>query len=77
MLHFILTAGQRGDSPQGLRLLVNFEKSDVENIVADGACDSDKMRKRSKQLGAKACIKPHPNRKVKKRYDKTIYRNRN
>ncbi|MEM7560060.1 MAG: IS5 family transposase [Planctomycetota bacterium] len=77
LLHFILTAGQRGDSPQGLRLLDKFQKGDVGTIVADGAYDSDEIRKRSKKLDAKACIKPHPNRKVKKRYDKTIYRNRN
>lgn len=77
LIQFVLTAGQRGDAPQGERLLNEFERGEVGTIVADAAYDSDAIRKRGKQLKAKVCIKPNPTRKVKKRYDKEVYKNRN
>lgn len=77
LITFILTAGQRGDAPQGERLLENFEPGQVGTLVADAAYDSDTIRKRGKQLKAKVCIKPNPTRKVKKRYDRKVYKHRN
>lgn len=77
LIQFVLTAGQRGDAPQGEFLLSTFERGKVGMIVADAAYDSDAIRHRGKQLKAKVCIKPNPTRKVKKRYDKVIYKNRN
>ena len=77
LINFVLTPGQRGDAPQGERLLGEFEQGEVGTIVADTAYDSDAIRKRGKQLKAKVCIKPHPGRTVKKRYDKVVYRHRN
>ncbi|MCG6154919.1 IS5 family transposase [Rubinisphaera margarita] len=77
LIRFVLTAGQRGDAPQAEVLLSEFERGKVGMIVADTAYDSDAIRQRGKQLKAKVCIKPNPTRKVKKRYDKVIYKNRN
>lgn len=77
LIRFILTAGQWSDAPQAELLLGEFERGTVGMIVADTAYDSDAIRKRSKQLKAKVCIKPNPTRKVKKRYDKVVYKNRN
>ena len=41
------------------------------------AYDGDETREVIKKLKAKACIKPSKNRKTKKRYDRTRYKNRN
>lgn len=77
MIHFVLTAGQRGDAPEGERLLERFEPGEVGAIVADAAYDSDAIRQRGKYLKAKVCIKPNATRKVKKRYDRGLYKHRN
>ena len=77
LINFVLTAGQRGDAPQAERLLGEFRPGEIGAIVADAAYDSDAIRRRGKQLKAKVCIKPNPTRKVKKRYDKTVYKHRN
>ena len=55
----------------------DFKPHEVGHVLADAAYDSDAIRKRAKQLRAKACIKPIKARKIKKRYDKTRYKNRN
>lgn len=77
LIDFVLTPGQRGDAPEGERLLDGFEPGQVGAIVADAAYDSDAIRKRGKQLKAKVCIKPNATRKVKKRYDREVYKHRN
>ena len=77
LIDFVLTAGQRGDAPQGERLLERFESGEIGTIVADAAYDSDAIRQRGRKLKAGVCIKPNPTRKVKKRYDKEVYKNRN
>ncbi len=76
-MKMILTAGQCGDAPQGERLLEDFGSGTVGHVVADAAYDSDAIRQHIRKRGAKACLKPHSRRKVKKRYDKQRYRNRN
>jgi len=73
----LLTAGQDGDAPQAEGLLAGFEKGTVGHVVADAAYDSASIRQRARQLKAKACIRPNPTRKVKRRYDKQRYRHRN
>ncbi len=70
-----LSAGQEGDGPHGRELLKSFEPGEVEHVLADAAYDGDETRKEVRK--AKACIKPHSNRKTKKRYNKTRYKNRN
>lgn len=77
LVDFTLTAGQCGDAPQGEKLLDQFAANQIGTIIADAAYDSDKIRQRGKKLKAKVCIKPTAIRKVKKRYDKTIYKHRN
>ena len=70
-----LSAGQEGDGPHGRELLKSFEPGEVEHVVADAAYDGDETRRQVRTLKAKACIKPHSNRKTKKRYNKTRYKN--
>lgn len=77
MLRLTVTPGQRNDSTQAEALLEDFQPHEVGHVLADAAYDSDAIRKRAKQLKAKACIKPIKARKIKKRYDKTRYKNRN
>ena len=77
LLRLIVTAGQCGDAPQAESLLEQFDRGTVDHVLADAAYDSDAIRCRVKQLRAKACIRSHPTRKRKKRYDPQRYRNRN
>ena len=72
-----LSPWQDGDGPHGRELLERFKSGQIEHVLADTAYDGDETRQRIKKLKAKACIKPHKNRKVKKRYDKERYKNRN
>lgn len=72
LIDFILTPGQRGDAPQGERLLEPFSRGEVGTIVADTAYDSDAIRERGRKLKARVCIKPNPTRKVRKRYDRQV-----
>lgn len=72
-----MTAGQCGDAPQAEPLLTDLPAGQVGHLVADAAYDSDTIRERAKRMKAKACIRPNPTRKVKKRYDKARYRHRN
>jgi transposase len=73
----LLTPGQCGDAPLAEPLLSTLPKGGVAHIVADAAYDSDAIRRQAKRMKAKACIPPNPVRNVKKRYDKTRYKNRN
>ena len=73
----VLTAGQKGDAPQAEALLTGYRRGEVGTVLADAAYDSDAIRRRVRQLRARCCIKPNPTRKVKKRYNRTQYRNRN
>ena len=74
MVRLLLTAGQRGDAPQAEALLEGLRP---RHVVADAAYDGDAIRDRVRRLGARACIRPNPARKVKKRYDRTRYKHRN
>lgn len=77
LVRLLVTAGQKGDAPQAEQLLEGFEKGTVGHVVADAAYDSAAIRQTAKRLRAKACIRSHPRRKVKRRYDKQRYRHRN
>jgi len=66
-----------GDAPQGEELLGRLETGQAGVVIADSAYDSDAIRAKGKKLKAKVCIKPHPRRKTKKRYDKETYKHRN
>ena len=73
----LLTAGQRGDAPQADALLAGLPRGAVGHVIADAGYDSDAIRRRVRRLKARACIKPNPTRKRKKRYDRRRYRRRN
>jgi putative transposase len=73
----VLTPGQRGDCPQAADLLSGLARGSVGHVIADAAYDSDDLRGRVRRLGAKACIRPNPTRKRKKRYDRARYKHRN
>jgi len=45
-------AGQRGDAPQGERLIEKFKPGEVGIIVADAAYDSDSIRQHGRRLNA-------------------------
>jgi putative transposase len=77
LLKLLATAGQCGDAPQADGLLEGLKPGTVGHVVADAAYDSDAIRQRVKTLRAKACIRPNPTRKRKKRYDPRRYKNRN
>ena len=65
LLRLTVTPGQRNDSTQAEALLEDFKPNEVGHVLADAAYDSDAIRKRAKQLKAKACIKPIKARKIK------------
>ena len=46
-------------------------------MIADAAYDSGKTRERTRQMRARACIKPNPTRRRKTRYSKRRYKRRN
>lgn len=49
----------------------------VAHVIADAAYDSDAICQRVRRLRARACIRPIPTRKPKKRYHRGRYKNRN
>ena len=71
----MLTAGQRGDAPVADALLQGVPRGAVGHVIADAGYDSDAIRRRVRRLKARACIKPNPTRKRRKRYDRRRYRN--
>ena len=74
LLRLILTPGQRGDAPQAEALLEGLH---AKHVLADTAYDSDAIRTLIRKMKARACIKPNPTRKRKKRYDRQRYKHRN
>ena len=70
----IVTPGQRGDAPQAEALLRGVKP---KHVIADAAYDSDAIRGLIAVSGGRACIKPNPTRKRKKRYDRRRYKHRN
>jgi putative transposase len=74
VLRILITPGQSGDAPQAENLLKGLSP---KHVVADTAYDSDALRNQIRQSRGKACIRPNPTRKKKKRYDKQRYKHRN
>lgn len=72
-----LSPGQDGDGPHDREILDEFPPGQIPHVLGDTAYDGDETREAIKKLKAKACIKPSKNRKTRKRYDKTRYKNRN
>jgi transposase len=73
-VRFIVTAGQVNDAPHANRLIEGFT---AEYVIADRGYDSHKIIEKIEEVGAEAVIPPKSNRRVKRRYDKGLYKKRN
>lgn len=69
-VRFTLTAGQKGDAPQGDALIKDLS---AEVIIADTAYDSDRLRCAIADKGAVAVIPNNPSRARKYPLDKHLY----
>ena len=74
VVRLVLSPGQAGDAPRASALLADLRPG---HVIADAAYDSDAIRLQVRQAGARACIRPNPTRKRKKRYDRERYKGRN
>ena len=72
-VHFILTAGQKGDAPQAGALIENLP---ADIVIADTAYDSDHLRQIIADKGAVAVIPNNPSRARKYPLDKHLYAQR-
>jgi len=72
-VRFILTAGQRGDSPQAEPLISGLP---ANFVMADTAYDSDRLRASIAAKGALAVIPNNPSRAQKYPLDKHLYAQR-
>ena len=72
-VHFILTAGQKGDAPQAAALIENLP---ADIVIADTAYDSDHLRQIIADKGAVAVIPNNPSRARKYPLDKHLYAQR-
>jgi transposase len=70
---FNLTAGHRGDAPQGEALI---DALPAATVMADAAYDSDRIRKAIADKGAVAVIPNNPSRAKKHPLDKHLYAQR-
>ena len=73
-MDFTVTAGQINDCTQAIALLGERK---VEYVLADKGYDSDAIIEHVAMMGAVAIIPPKRNRKQQRRYDKTLYKQRN
>ena len=72
-LRFLLTAGQQHDAPQAQALVEGLE---FLRVIADKAYDSDDFLDFITKQEAIAVIPPRSNRKVKRAYDRHLYKER-
>jgi transposase len=73
-VRFILTGGQAGDAPMAGQLLSGIEAT---HVIADKGYDSDEILDLIQAKGAEAVIPPIAIRKVRREYDRELYRLRN
>ena len=73
-VRLVLSPGQAGDAPRAPAMLDGLRPG---HVVADAAYDSDAIRAHLRRIKAKACIKPNPTRRRKRRYDRGRYKGRN
>ena len=72
-LRFILTAGQRHDSPQAAALIEGFEP---QALIADKGYDADELIEAIAAKSIEAVIPPKKNRLKQREYDRHLYRER-
>ena len=70
-----ITEGQAHDGRSAQNMLDTVERGDV--LLADRAYDSDALRQSLAERGARANVKPMPNRVNVPRFNKRLYRKRN
>ena len=70
-----LSEGQAYDGHSAKDMLATLGRGDV--LLADRAYDSDALRESIAARGAKANIKPMPNRRKPPKFNKRLYRERN
>ena len=75
MLGWQVTEGQAGDAPQAAGLLAPW-LTPAQDVVCDGAYDSNALRALIAEAGANAVIKPHPNRKDPPHFNPVAYKSR-
>jgi transposase len=73
-LDFLLTAGQVTDCTQAIPLLGDRTAA---SVLADKGYDAEAIVRHIQARGTEAVIPPRANRKVKREYDKTLYKQRN
>ena len=73
-VRLILTGGQAADVTRGEALIAGIE---AEHVIADKGYDSNELVGVIEESGAKAVIPPRSNRKVKRGYDRHLYKDRN
>lgn len=73
-VHLLLTAGHTSVYPGARCLLPRF--SNAKHLVADRGYDADRLITALKQRGVKPCIPPRKNRKARRGYNKTLYKQR-
>jgi transposase len=72
-VRFLLTAGQKGDAPQGETLIDSLP---ADFVMADTAYDSDRLRAIIAAKGATAVIPNNPSRALKHPLDEHLYAQR-
>lgn len=73
-MRFILTGGQAGDAPQAVPLLSGVRAT---HVIADKGYDADGVLGFVRGQGAVAVIPPTSSRKVRREYDRALYKQRN
>lgn len=73
-LRFLLTGGHAADSPQAVSLLSGLRAT---HVIADKGYDSDEVLQYIHQQGKNSVIPPKSNRKLQRRYDRQLYKERN
>jgi transposase len=73
-LDFVITAGQVADCTQAIPLLGDRT---AEHVLADKGYDAEAIVQHIQARGAAAVIPPRANRKIKREYDKALYKQRN
>jgi transposase len=75
---FILSSGERGDSPQGRKLISSLGSTSREvYLLMDQAYEDNATRKLTLELGFLPIVPPRHNRKNPWEYDKELYKLRN
>ena len=74
-IKFIMSKGQRHDSKFLIRLLMELKMNNC-NVLAEQAYNTDEILKYINTNNANAIIPPKSNRKIKRKFDKYIYKER-